>query len=652
LAADAFAGVVALGGNPLAPEIEDAVLRVTAGSRRERYLVRRARQALFVQRVSSASAPRDTPQTASTDGRAVLFAALARLDNRDELGAALGLMPAEIGAAPDPVLLRAAVERWGDAGVARCLGAFAFAMWEGEAGRLTLGRDCLGRAPLFFYRAHEWVGFATGIGMLLALPGVPRQVDELALANFLAVNLGHEPRHTFYRGIERVPSRSLVTIDRDAVRERKYWAPDLEAPPPYAREEDYVARARELFDQAVAATLRDTPDVAIAASGGLDSSAIAATAARLRGGASLTCLTLVPPDDMPRFDVGPYKYWDERDKMAALARLHPGLEVRFIAPASAHPLEDDDTRFFARAETPLLGPASQGGWAHLCDAAAEAGHRRLLIGASGNFGLSWAGRFALPTLLRGGQWATFAREWRANARESGRSLARTLAGDVVVPTAPGWLRRLAHRLRGHDPDSVAHYSALNPALIVELDLPRQWREKGFDPWFGPRDANGARHRAYRLFDHNQPGRDALARSAEIDGVELRDPHADRRLLEFLLAVPEPMFGRDGIPRWFARQVLADRLPREILDERRYGVQAVTWFRSLDRRRERIAADVERLEASPLASRLIDLPRLKRLLAEWPKDAQAAERRAPEYRLALARGVHVGRFVRWVEGANL
>ena len=74
--------------------------------------------------------------------------------------------------------------------------------------------------------------------------------------------------------------------------------------------------------------------------------------------------------------------------------------------------------------------------------------------------------------------------------------------------------------------------------------------------------------------------------------------------------------------------------------------------SLDARRERIAADIERLEASPLASRLIDLPRLKRLLGEWPRDAQAAERRAPEYRLALARGVHVGRFVRWVEGANL
>ena len=584
--------------------------------------------------------------------RAGLFAALARLDNRDELGAALGLMPSEFRAAPDATLIRRAIERWGDAGVARCLGAFAFALWESEAGPLTLGRDCLGRAPLFFYRARGFVVFATTLGMLFSLPGVPREIDELALANLLAVNLGADPRRTFYRGIERVPSRSLVTIDREGVRERKYWAPDLDAPPPYARDADYVERARELFDQAVAATLRDTPRVAIAASGGLDSSAMAATAARLGRSATITCLTVVPPADAPRLDLGPFKYWDERDKMAALARLHPTLDVRFIAPTAVHALEEDDTRYFARAEMPALGPADHGSWAYLCDAAVGSGHRTLLIGTLGNFGLSWAGRFALPALLRRRQWRDFAREWRANARESGRSLARTLAGNACVPVAPDWLRRMVHRLRGQDPDSVAHYSVLNPALIAELDLVRQWRGQRFDPRFGPRDWHGARYRAYRLFDFNQFGRDLQARSFNIYGVEARDPHADRRLLEFLLTVPEPMFCQGGVPRSFARRVLADRLPREILDERRYGAHAVTWFRSLDGRRERIAADIERLEASPLASRLLDLPRLKRLIGQWPKNPESAERHAAEYRLALARGVHVGRFVRWVEGANL
>ena len=69
------------------------------------------------------------------------------------------------------------------------------------------------------------------------------------------------------------------------------------------------------------------------------------------------------------------------------------------------------------------------------------------------------------------------------------------------------------------------------------------------------------------------------------------------------------------------------------------------------RRQDIARDIESLEASPLARQLLDLPRLKRLMAQWPNDAQEAEHRRDEYRAVLARGVHVGRFVRWVEGGN-
>jgi asparagine synthase (glutamine-hydrolysing) len=142
-----------------------------------------------------------------------------------------------------------------------------------------------------------------------------------------------------------------------------------------------------------------------------------------------------------------------------------------------------------------------------------------------------------------------------------------------------------------------------------------------------------------------------AMSAESYGYEVRDPHADRRLLEFALSVPEPLYRRDGIPRSFARKVFADRLPREIVDERLRGANTPTWFRFLDARRQDIAADIDRLEASPTARRLIDLPRLKRLMAQWPKDEDTAEKRRDEFRLALARGVHVGRFVRWVEGGN-
>lgn len=166
-------------------------------------------------------------------------------------------------------------------------------------------------------------------------------------------------------------------------------------------------------------------------------------------------------------------------------------------------------------------------------------------------------------------------------------------------------------------------------------------------------ADPVRHRGYFLFDHNQFARDRMGSLAYERGIEHIDPHADRRVLEFALTVPEPLFRQNGVPRSFGRAAFADRLPAEILNERRSGVQDANWFRRLNVRRPALAADIERLEASPTASRLIDLPRLKRLLDQWPADEHAAEKLGQlPFKAILTRAVHIGNFVRWVEGGNM
>jgi asparagine synthase (glutamine-hydrolysing) len=646
----AFAGIVAFGGSPDTIQTEEQIGRAITAVRKGPLQAGRLNGALFVQRilVPAYGGQGRPPPLAVRSGHA-LFAADARLDNRAELAAALAIPPLDLAQTPDSILILRAYDRWGEAGLARCLGAFAFALWDADAHRLILVRDCLGHRALFFHRGDGFVVFATTLRALLAMSCVPREIDEITLANFLALNLG-EPRRTFYRGIQRVPSRTLVAIDRDSISHRHYWSPNLDAPPPFRREQDYVERARELFDDAVATAISDTPRVAIAASGGLDSSAIAATAARLGRAERITCYTLVPPAGL-QIDVGRSYYLDERSKVEALARTHPALELRFLSPERTHPDMADDTRFLARVGIPILNPVNHGAFSYLYDAAAAMGHRALLVGNSGNFGLTWGGGFSLVASLRAGQLGRFARDLHRSAGKDNRGLSRALLAEAVAPAAPTWLRRAIQRRRGRDPDSVAYFSALNPAFMADHDLARRWREQGFDPLFGVSGWNAARHRADRLFDRNQFGRDFDSASGELYGLETRDPHADRRLLEFLLSVPEQMFRRNGVPRSFARAVLADRLPPEILDERRYGAQGVAWFRSLDARRQDIAIEIDRLETSPLASRMLDVPRLKRLMREWPADEHAAQTRRREYKNALARGVHVGRFIRWVEGGN-
>jgi asparagine synthase (glutamine-hydrolysing) len=137
----------------------------------------------------------------------------------------------------------------------------------------------------------------------------------------------------------------------------------------------------------------------------------------------------------------------------------------------------------------------------------------------------------------------------------------------------------------------------------------------------------------------------------LHGVQLRHPLRDRRLVEFTLALPETLFLQQGVRRWFARQVLKDRLPAEILDEMRPGTQSPEWYQRMTAHRAELMAQSERLFGSALAARVIDLPRLRRLINAWAHDATPASRPSFAQAIAVDRALHVGRFIRWVEGAN-
>src|ERR1700683_4037564 len=176
----AFAGIIALNGSSIGRGAEDPTATRLTPLRRGRPVPRRIENAIFFYRASPPTDRDGEQPLTDADGR-VLFAALARLDNREELGGALGLSGAELAQTSDAALIRRIYERWGDTGVARCLGAFAFAHWDAAGRRLTLGRGCLCNRPLFYHLGPELVCFATTLGALLAMPGVPRAIDELAL---------------------------------------------------------------------------------------------------------------------------------------------------------------------------------------------------------------------------------------------------------------------------------------------------------------------------------------------------------------------------------------------------------------------------------------------------------------------------------------
>ena len=474
----AFAGVVYFDAQSIDSRTQDRVARAVPRQEGSTVRVQCNAHAVFAQRISLREA-QSGALLPSPRGGTALFAASARIDNRIEVAVALGLeRPARERSDADLIL--SSIERAGDAGLARLVGAFAFAYWDCETRELLLGRDCLGLAPLVFHVGRRFAAFASTYNSLFALPDVPRGIDEVMLGHFLALNL-RDRRRTVYRGIERVPSRTVVAINGSGYAHRQYWAPNIDAEPPYRSEDDYIARGRELLDLAVATAMADK-DTALLLSGGLDSSGVAATAARLGLGERLDCYTTVAPPDM-QIDFEPTVYSDVRSKAEALARMYPQLRLHFCIPPVDHPLDADPTRHFLQAGFPVRNPSLLGQYNDLIKTA-TAKHRTLVDGTHGNLGLSWHGKDDLYDLFRTGRWIDLGRELRATARHDSRKIARTFYSEVVDRSLPHRLRRIVYRLRGRDPDSVARFSALDPAFIAEHDFAAKFRDDGFDPWFG------------------------------------------------------------------------------------------------------------------------------------------------------------------------
>jgi asparagine synthase (glutamine-hydrolysing) len=134
------------------------------------------------------------------------------------------------------------------------------------------------------------------------------------------------------------------------------------------------------------------------------------------------------------------------------------------------------------------------------------------------------------------------------------------------------------------------------------------------------------------------------------GVEVRDPTADRRLTEFVSSLPSEMFLRDGEKKWIYRQAFADRIPPEILGEKRKGYQGADWLVRLREQGGVLRSHAQEALASPAVASLMDTEGLSRLLtAPLPKraDADVMER----YRMKFLRAVSVAHFIRKTQRTN-
>jgi asparagine synthase (glutamine-hydrolysing) len=160
-------------------------------------------------------------------------------------------------------------------------GMFGLAIWDLRTQTLILARDRAGEKPLFYAKAGAEVIFASELQCLLRHPDISRELDPIAIGEYLRLGYVPEPR-TPFRDVRRVEAGTFLRFHQGEIETVRYWDPAS------FRIERISARAaidetQRLVERAVEKQVMSDVPVGVFTSGGLDSSILATLAAKFIG---------------------------------------------------------------------------------------------------------------------------------------------------------------------------------------------------------------------------------------------------------------------------------------------------------------------------------------------------------------------------------
>ena len=484
----------------------------------------------------------------------------------------------------DTETLLAAIEAWGLPGaLGRCVGMFAFALWDRQERRLFLARDRCGEKPLYYGRFGGAFLFGSELKALRVHPAFRGHIDQGALALYLRHNYVPDP-YCIYSGVAKLPPGSYVEVDAtgNVGEVTPYWsaarAIDASRADPLQGAGALDELERVLGDAIAGQMMADVPLGAFL-SGGIDSSAVVAL---------MQARSTRP---VRTFTVGfaEAAYDESRHARAVAAHLGTEHTELMVSPTDARAVIP---RLPTMYDEPFAD-SSQIPTALICQLA-RAHVTVCLSGDGGDEIFGGYTRYMIAERL----WGAVSRVPTPLRRLAG-SAVRMMSHDdwdrrvrAVTPLLPA---RWRHGRVGDRLHKLADLLAADTRADVYRALVSHWSPPG-SICLG---AAEARSRLTDLMEHRNVGNfteammfwdlmtylpgDILVkvdRAAMAVSLETRVPLLDHRVIEFAWRLPLALRVRNGEGKWLLRQLLYRHVPRPLIDRPKmgFGVPIDLWLR--------------------------------------------------------------------------
>lgn len=479
--------------------------------------------------------------------------------NHEKLREALMVKGCQFRGRSDTEVVLESYKEYGHECVHHLRGMFAFAVWDREKRELFLARDRLGKKPLYYVLTPTRLAFASELRALLTLPWVSRRVRLPALSSYLMLQYvaGAE---TILESVCRLqPGHwAMVRCDEEQIKleTRAYWRmPDT---PVSVSGGSPTERVQELIMESVRLRMISDVPLGIFLSGGLDSSLLAAMAARLSGGRIKTFSV--------RFRDAEY----DEHRFARLVASHIGTEHEEIEAEEATP--EILLEVIRYLDEPIADPASLPTF-QLARAASR--HVKVILsgeGADEMFG-GYPHYVRERLFVQYFSWVPIA--WR-------QQLARGLR-TIPAMREQATLRRLARVLESPD--------AFGATRWVTVFSPAEFGE-----WLAPSVRDTLRYQnPYELLEANfsqllhgtntdKSMRSDLAswlpddllmkmdKMTMANSIEGRAPYLDHHLVEYVSNLPTA-FKIDGChTKTVLKEIASHILPAEIVFRKKHGFE--------------------------------------------------------------------------------
>jgi asparagine synthase (glutamine-hydrolysing) len=321
-----------------------------------------------------------------------------RVDNREELKAALEAEGVKLRTDTDGEMVLRAYECWGEECPRRIIGDFAFAIWDGRKRQLFCARDPLGIKPFYYHTDGRTFIWGSEPRQLFLSPTCRLEPNQGMMGEYLSGRIV-DVEETLYQGILRLPPAHVLTVQDGQLRKRRYFDIDPHQEIRYRSDEEYAEHFHEIFKEAVRCRLRSPSVVGVFVSGGLDSSAIFGMARLLTSEGAIEDLSVEPYSLIFAHPAA-----DERTYIEDVVKMW-GVKAHSICPdAWAPPPLTAQVRHLQ--DFPDFPNASP--WEPLLALARERGSRVVLWGHGGDEWLTGDSihcadllrRCRIPTLLR------------------------------------------------------------------------------------------------------------------------------------------------------------------------------------------------------------------------------------------------------------